>query len=59
MVTFRGRRYFVDVRLGELREVDILTPLPFEEFERTATSEELAMLVVAVFDYYRQFEEDR
>ncbi len=56
MITFRGKRYFVDVRLGELREIDVLAPLPFHEFGKIATPEELALLIVAIHEYNRQLD---
>ncbi len=56
MITFRGKRYFVDVRLEELREVHVFAPFPFEEFEKIATPEEMATLIGAILEYYHQFE---
>ncbi len=55
MVTFRGKRYFVDVRLRELREVDVLAPLSFREYEQIATPGEIATLKGSIQEYYRQF----
>ncbi len=56
MITFRGKRYFVDVRLEELREVDVFAPFPFQEFQKIATPDEIALLIDAIHEYYRQFD---
>ena len=57
LISFRGKRYFVDVRLGEIREVDVLTTIPFTELEKIATPREIITLVGAIADYYHSVEE--
>jgi hypothetical protein len=59
MITFRGKRYFADVRLGELREVDVLATLSFQEFGQIATPKELDILIAAIHAYYCQFDVER
>jgi hypothetical protein len=53
IINYRGLRWYVDVRLEELRQADTgdLTPLRFEDFETQATEAEWEDLVEAIFSY--------
>ena len=53
IVFFRGHRWYVDVRLEELRKADSwdITPLKFEDFERQATEAQWEDLIEAIFSY--------
>jgi len=53
IICFRSHRWYVDVRLEELRKADFwdITPLKFEDFERQATEPEWEDLIEAIFSY--------
>ena len=56
IIVFRGLRWFVDVRLEELRQADTgeFTPLSFEDFEQLASETEYEDLIEAIINYYHQ-----
>jgi hypothetical protein len=53
IICFRGVRWYVDVRLEELRKTDSwdITPLKFEDFEQQASESEWEDLIEAIFSY--------
>ena len=53
-ICFRGLRWFVDVRLEELRQADTgnYTPLSFEGFEKEASEGEWQDLIEAILIYF-------
>ena len=53
IIIFRGVRWYVDVRLEELRKADSwdITPLKFEDFEQQSTEAEWEDLIEAIFSY--------
>jgi hypothetical protein len=53
IIYFRGHRWYVDVRLEELRKADSwdITPLKFEEFEKQASEAEWEDLIEAILSY--------
>jgi hypothetical protein len=53
IIRFRGVRWYVDVRLEELRKADSwdITPLKFEDFEQQASESEWEDLIEAIFNY--------
>jgi hypothetical protein len=53
IIHFRGQRWYVDVRLEELRKADSwdITPLKFEDFEHQALESEWEDLIEAIFSY--------
>ena len=55
-ISFRGLRWFVDVRLEELRQADTgnYTPLLFEDFEKEASESEWEDLIEAIFIYFQR-----
>ena len=53
VIWFHGVRWYVDVRLEELRRADTwdITPLRFEDFEQQASESEWENLIEAIFSY--------
>ena len=56
IICLRGVRWYVDVRLEELRKADSwdITPLKFEDFEQQASESEWEDLIEAILSYIQE-----